>query len=94
MGKKWKESIDLKDTWEEYANGTFEIEDVVDEVTAQIRLCDSLREEPGLAEILDEFDVLYLAPDPEEQKEKKFDEMMDKLYDWADTGRRLLIVTA
>jgi hypothetical protein len=94
MGKKWLEDIDLKDVFEDYACGTYEIEDVVDEICAQLRLCDRFHKDDKLLDIMNEFEDIAASVEPEETREEAFDATMNKLYDWADEGRKLLIKTA
>lgn len=94
MARKWKDTVDLKDTWSDYSSGTYEIEDVVDELMAQLRLCDKFIGDEELDQIMERMELIAAAADPEEVREKEFDAEMGKLYDWADKGRRLLIITA
>lgn len=91
---KWKNEVDFVDLWTKYGGNAISLEEMAFEVEKRLlAIIDSyesksMRDE--LSEIAHDFGTFALSDD---QDEGGFDDILQRLYDFGDRGKALLIKT-
>ena len=83
--RQWERRLELADIWKQRERDEIEIPELGKEIANRLRLLNLQSHE--MDGLIEEFDCV-------EDDMEEFDSILERLYDWADVGKRLWIATS